>query len=90
MSGVAALPGHVGNPGKLETVEGQLKFGFRLAVNRREKVDGAWVERVTWWTVTIWGKQAEWLSRRLVKGSGVTVIGEPYLDTWTKRDGSQG
>jgi single-strand DNA-binding protein len=59
---------------------------FSLAVDRPkrngEKVDPLWVK------VTLWGKQAEALSKFIVKGKQLVVSGEADLSTFETRDGN--
>lgn len=44
-------------------------------------------ERVTWWNVTLWGKDAEFAIRNVKKGDVVQVSGEGYLSVYTDKDG---
>lgn len=83
------LIGRVANPGALKAIGEHHKLGFRLAVDRRAKVDGEWQNVPTWWTVEIWGKDAEFVSKRIAKGMKVTVMGEPYSEEWTAADGGK-
>lgn len=89
MKSIAALYGHVGNPGELKTVGDTVKLGFTLATNRREKKGTEWIDVATWWTITVWGKRAETLAGKLSKGLPITVHGEPYLEEWTTTDGTK-
>lgn len=86
MKSYAFIPGRVGNHGELKFIGETCKFGFTLAANRREKVNNEWVDVPTWWTVEIWGKQAEYLAKKMIKGDPVTVVGEPYVEKWMTRD----
>lgn len=83
------LCGRIANPGALKPIGDHVKLGFRLAVDRRAKVDNEWQNVTTWWTVEIWGKDAEFLAKRIAKGSPVTVMGEPYSEEWTAADGTK-
>jgi len=44
----------------------------------------------TWWKVTLFGKRAETAAKYLSKGKWVTVTGTPAVESFTKRDGTQG
>jgi single-strand DNA-binding protein len=44
----------------------------------------------TWWKVTLFGKRADTAGRHLRKGAWVSVTGTPAVETYTKRDGTQG
>ena len=83
------LSGRIANPGELKPVGDHVKLGFRLAVDRRAKVAGEWRSIPTWWTVEIWDKDADFRAKRIAKGLQVTVLGEPYSEEWTTREGEK-
>lgn len=42
---------------------------------------------VTFWRVTVWGKQAESLAPYILKGDELTMVGEASLRPWTDKSG---
>lgn len=56
-----------------------------IAVNRSRKgADGNWIDEVSFFDVTIWGKTAENLKQYLVKGKQIAVVGHLKQDRWEK------
>jgi single stranded DNA-binding protein len=43
-----------------------------------------------WWNCALWGARAEKIATYLTKGTPVTVVGNPKLREYDKRDGSKG
>ncbi len=68
--------GYVGN--------GQCRANVSIAVNRSRKNGDAWVDEVSYFDVTIWGKQAENLKPYLTKGKQIAVEGFLKQDRWEK------
>ena len=66
------------------TTAGKARLNFSIAVNRSEKRNGEWADRVSYFDVTIWGKTAENIKSYLHKGKQIAVDG--YLDQqrWEK------
>ena len=66
------------------TTGGTARLNISIAVNRREKRNGEWADRVSYFDVTIWGKTAENIKPYLTKGKQIAVEG--YLDQqrWEK------
>ena len=66
------------------TTGGTARLNISIAVNRREKRNGEWADRVSYFDVTIWGKTSENIKSYLHKGKQVAVEG--YLDQqrWEK------
>ena len=66
------------------TTGGTARLNISIAVNRREKRNGEWADRVSYFDVTIWGKTAENIKSYLHKGKQIAVEG--YLDQqrWEK------
>lgn len=58
-----------------------------LAVNEREKEGDEWVERASFFDVTVWGNQAEACSKYLAKGKQVAVAGRLRQERWTNDAG---
>ena len=68
--------GYVGN--------GQCRANVSIAVNRSRKYGDHWVDEVTYFDVTSWGKQAENLKPYLTKGKQIAVEGFLKQDRWEK------
>ena len=63
---------------------GTARLNLSIAVNRSEKRNGAWQDKVSYFDVTVWGKTAENIKPYLHKGKQIAVYG--YLDQqrWEK------
>ena len=79
--------------------DGQAVTNFSLACNRRwnDRATGQQQEEVTWYRVSVWGRQAEAANQYLSKGRQVLVEGRLRPDPntggprlWTRNDGSVG
>ena len=66
--------GYVGN--------GQARANVSIAVNRSKKKGDEWVETVSYFNITIWGKTAENLKPYLTKGKQICVEGHLHQDRW--------
>ena len=66
------------------TTGGTARLNLSIAVNRSEKRNGAWQDKVSYLDVTVWGKTAENIKPYLHKGKQIAVDG--YLDQqrWEK------
>ena len=66
------------------TTGGTARLNLSIAVNRSEKRNGAWQDKVSYFEVTVWGKTAENIKAYLHKGKQIAVDG--YLDQqrWEK------
>lgn len=66
------------------TTGGTARLNLSLAVNRSEKRNSAWQDKVSYLDVTVWGKTAENIKPYLHKGKQIAVDG--YLDQqrWEK------
>lgn len=60
---------------------------FSVAVNRSRKQGDQWVEEVSYFNVTVFGKTAENLKPYLTKGQLVAVQGFLKQDRWTDQNG---
>lgn len=63
---------------------GQARANISIAVNRSRKTGDEWVEEVSYFDVTIWGKTAENLKPYLNKGKQIAVDGYLKQDRWEK------
>lgn len=59
-----------------------------LAVNRRKRSGDSWSDEVSYFDVSIWGKQAESLNNYLSKGKQIAVQGELRQNRW-EQDGQK-
>ena len=66
------------------TAGGIAYLNLSIAVNRSEKRNGAWQDKVSYFDATVWGKTAENIRPYLHKGKQIAVDG--YLDQqrWEK------
>lgn len=60
------------------------RANISIAVNRSKREGDQWVEEVSYFDVTIWGKQAESLKQYLQKGKQIAVDGYLKQDRWEK------
>ena len=72
------LVGHLGSSPEMRyTPNGAAVTSFRMATSRSwNDSSGQRHEKVNWWRVSVWGKQAETVQQYLDKGSKVLVVGE--------------
>lgn len=63
---------------------GIAKLSFSIAVNRSIKRGEEWVEDVSYFDITYWGKPAEAIIQYLGKGKQVCVKGYLKQDRWEK------
>lgn len=61
---------------------------FSLAVNRRKRSGDSWSDEVSFFDISLWGKQAESLNNYLVKGKQVAIQGELRQSRW-EQDGQK-
>ena len=72
------------------TPQGTPVCTFTVATNERRKDKAGETQDITtWFRVTVWGKQAETVSKYLSKGRQVYVEGRLHIEEWTDRDGKQ-
>ena len=69
--------GYVGN-------EKVARASVSIAVNRSKKEGDQWVDEVSYFDVSIWGKTAENLKQYLVKGQQIAVDGALKQERWQK------
>ena len=83
------LVGNLGRDPELSyTPQGTAVCKFSVATNeRRRDKAGEQQDITTWFRVTVWGKQAENVSRYLSKGRKVFVEGRLHVEEWTDREG---
>jgi len=83
------LVGNLGRDPELRyTPQGTPVCSFSMATNERRKdKSGEMQDQVTWFRVTLWGRQAETASQYLTKGKPVYIEGRLRVEEWTDRDG---
>src|ERR1700681_4315163 len=83
------LVGNLGRDPELRyTPQGTPVCSFTMATNERRKdKTGEWQEQVTWFKVTLWGRQAETASQYLTRGRPVYIEGRLRVEEYTDRDG---
>ncbi len=83
------LVGNLGRDPELRyTPQGTPVCSFSMATNERRKdKTGEMQDQVTWFRVTLWGRQAETASQYLTKGRPVYIEGRLRVEEWTDRDG---
>ena len=63
---------------------GTARANISIAVNRSKKQGDEWVDEVSYFDITIWGKTAENLKPYLLKGKQICVKGFLKQDRWEK------
>jgi len=83
------IVGNLGRDPELSyTPQGTAVCKFSVATNeRRRDKAGEQQDITTWFRVTVWGKQAENVSRYLSKGRKVYLEGRLHVEEWTDREG---
>lgn len=66
------------------TANGTARLNISIAVNESSKQNGQWVDRASFFDVTIWGKTAENLRQYLCKGKQIAVLGHLQQQRWEK------
>ena len=66
------------------TANGQARANISIAVNRSRRQGEQWVDEVSYFDLTIWGKTAENLKQYLTKGKQIAVEGHLKQDRWEK------
>lgn len=72
------------------TQGGTAVANLRVAVNERVKKGDNWVDHTEWFTVVVFGKQAENAGKYLAKGRQVHVVGRSRFKEYQKNDGGKG
>ena len=66
------------------TTSGTAILGFDIAVNRSVKKGDKWTDEASFFNCTLFGKQAEAVSKYMEKGKQVAISGELTQDRWEK------
>ncbi|MGB8507171.1 MAG: single-stranded DNA-binding protein [Pyrinomonadaceae bacterium] len=83
------IVGNLGRDPELRyTPQGTAVCAFTMATNERRKdKSGEQQDITTWFRVTVWGRQAETVSKYLTKGRSVYVEGRLHVEEWTDKEG---
>ena len=79
------IRGNVGRINDIKATTNSCVLNFTVAVN--EKVKDA-EDRVEWFTVESWGKQAQFLAEHMKKGQSVMVVGKIKSSEYENKDGA--
>ena len=63
---------------------GSAKADFSIAVNSSKKNGNEWIDEVSYFNITVWGKTAENLHTRFVRGQQVCIEAHLKQDRWEK------
>jgi len=67
-----------------QTQQGTAVADISLAVNERVKSGEQWVDQVSFFDITLWGRLAEVAQQYLVKGNPVLISGRLKQERWEK------
>lgn len=84
------LVGNLGSDPELKvTPSGKTVAQLSVATTPRKQVDGEWVDgEVMWFRVSIWGKEADAVNEKFVKGMRVIVTGRFKAESWKDKEGA--
>src|SRR6185437_14431114 len=88
----AIIVGNLGrDPEKRYTQDGRPVTRFSVAATtRRRERDGEWADHTEWFSVTVFGRQAETLAERVTKGTRVYVEGRLESRQYETQNGQKG
>jgi single-strand DNA-binding protein len=79
------------DPEKRYTADGRPVTRFSVAATtRRRERDGEWADHTEWFSVTVFGRQAETLAERVAKGTRVYVEGRLESRQYETQNGGKG
>ena len=79
------------DPEKRYTQDGRPVTRFSVAATtRRRERDGEWADHTEWFSVTVFGRQAETLAERVAKGTRVYVEGRLESRQYDTQNGGKG
>src|SRR5215813_12536577 len=79
------------DPEKRYTQDGRPVTRFSVAATtRRRERDGEWADHTEWFSVTVFGRQAETLAERITKGTRVYVEGRLESRQYETQNGGKG
>ena len=71
------------------TQSGYALLKFSIAVNRSKKQGDGWVDEVSFFDVTVFGRQGEAIAPYMTRGKQVAVSGSLEQNRWEAQDGSK-
>lgn len=85
------LMGYAGRDGeyKPDLGSGVLNFTVATTESWKDKGSGAWKEKTEWTRVAAWGKLAERLEGKILRGDLVYVEGKLKSRSWVAKDGTK-
>jgi single-strand DNA-binding protein len=88
----AIVIGNLGrDPEKRYTQDGRPVTRFSVAATtRRRERDGEWADHTEWFSVTVFGRQAETLAERVTKGTRVYIEGRLESRQYETQNGGKG
>jgi len=79
------------DPEKRYTQDGRPVTRFSVAATtRRRERDGEWADHTEWFSVTVFGRQAETLAERVTKGTRIYVEGRLESRQYESQNGNKG
>src|SRR5438270_1088301 len=79
------------DPEKRYTQDGRPVTRFSVAATtRRRERDGEWADHTEWFSVTVFGRQAETLAERVTKGTRIYVEGRLESRQYETQNGGKG
>ena|SRR5579872_2748391 len=79
------------DPEKRYTQDGRPVTRFSVAATtRRRERDGEWADHTEWFSVTVFGRQAETMAERVTKGTRVYVEGRLESRQYETQNGTKG
>lgn len=82
--------GRLGADAETKSVNGRKVANFNVAVSKRLKRDGEWINETTWVRCAKWYDESARQPEYLLKGSMVIIKGEPRVSHWINKDGASG
>ena len=80
------IVGHLGRDVELKSLsDGTTVANFSIATSRKRGGN----EVTTWWRAALFGKRADVLAQYAKKGDPLLIQGEPFMRTYTDKDGSE-
>lgn len=87
---VITIVGNAGKEPELSTFDsGAQKLSFSVATNEGyyDKKKEEWIDQAQWHNIEAWGRNAEYLSKKIQKGTCVSVIGSMRSEKYENSEG---
>jgi single-strand DNA-binding protein len=75
---IITIVGNAGREPELKVFDsGAQKVSFSIATDEGyyDKKKGEWIDQAQWHNIEVWGNRAEYLSKKIAKGTCVSVVG---------------